>query len=47
MATRKCKEAEKKKGEKEAKAIRFECKSCGSSARKERHLCKPKKATTS
>jgi len=44
MATKKCKDSEKKKDKKDARPFKFECKNCGSTAKKGKRLCKPKKA---
>jgi transcription initiation factor TFIIIB Brf1 subunit/transcription initiation factor TFIIB len=38
-----CKEEDKKKIAKRSRNAEFECKSCGATAEKEKHLCKPKK----
>jgi hypothetical protein len=43
MGKKKCKEKGKEDPAEGKKGAKFQCKSCGSGARKENKLCKPKK----
>lgn len=38
-----CKLSKKERAEKQEGELKFQCKECGEKARKEKHLCEPKK----
>lgn len=42
MAKKKCEVKEKNRKETEPEEVKYTCKKCGLSAKKEKHLCKPK-----